>query len=68
MLGHRLLTSSRSRCRQGLKIAGLEEIAFRKGWIWVDDVLRMVAAYGGGEYGRYLKRLVHDHPVGSSPG
>ena len=44
--------------RQGLKIACLEEIAFRKGWI-TEDTLRSVArTMSNNPYGQYLLRLV----------
>ena len=46
--------------RQGLKIACLEEIAWRNGWITEDDVLRLAEAYGDGDYGRYLRALAPD--------
>ena len=44
--------------RQGLKIACLEEIAWRKGWINDDDILRMAEALKKNGYGEYLKRLL----------
>jgi glucose-1-phosphate thymidylyltransferase len=47
--------------RQGLKIACLEEIAFRKGWITADDVRRLAAPLAKNDYGKYLLTLA-DHP------
>mgnify|MGYP001435056600 CR=1 FL=1 len=44
--------------RQGLKIACLEEIAFRKGWIGVGDLRAQGEALGKTGYGQYLLRLV----------
>ena len=44
--------------RQGLKIACLEEIAWRKGWIGDNDVLRMAEALRKNGYGEYLKGLL----------
>lgn len=44
--------------RQGLKIAALEEIAWRAGWIDADDVRRLAGAMAGNRYGQYLLRLV----------
>ncbi|MEN8182360.1 MAG: glucose-1-phosphate thymidylyltransferase RfbA [Myxococcota bacterium] len=43
--------------RQGLKIACPEEIAFRKGWIGQDDLLRMAREMRNNPYGQYLARL-----------
>ncbi len=44
--------------RQGLKIAALEEIAWRAGWISSDDVRRLALPLSGNQYGEYLLRLV----------
>ncbi|TVR18161.1 MAG: glucose-1-phosphate thymidylyltransferase [Balneolaceae bacterium] len=44
--------------RQGLKIACLEEIAWRKGWISDEDILRMGEALKKNGYGEYLKGLL----------
>lgn len=44
--------------RQGLKIACLEEIAWRKGYISADDVRRLAAPMAKNDYGRYLYDLV----------
>ena len=44
--------------RQGLKVACIEEIAFEKGYISKDQLLKIAAEYKGNEYGRYLLRLV----------
>jgi glucose-1-phosphate thymidylyltransferase len=46
--------------RQGLKIACLEEIAFRLGYIEADDVARLAHALGKSEYGRYLVRMLSE--------
>ena len=43
--------------RQGLKVACLEEIAWRKGFI-TGDQLEAVAARIGGDYGSYLRAVV----------
>ena len=40
--------------RQGLKVACLEEIAFEKGWITRDRLLKMANELSITEYGQYL--------------
>jgi glucose-1-phosphate thymidylyltransferase len=44
--------------RQGLKVGCPEEIAFSKGWIGREDVLRQAAELGKTEYADYLRQLV----------
>lgn len=44
--------------RQGLKISCLEEIAFRKGWIDAEQVLRLAAEMDKNQYGQYLRNIV----------
>ena len=41
--------------RQGLKIACLEEISYRNGWIDRDTLLKSAEDYGKSVYGQYLK-------------
>jgi glucose-1-phosphate thymidylyltransferase len=43
--------------RQGLQIACLEEIAFRKGWVDADHLARRAATLRNSDYGRYLNEL-----------
>ncbi|MBN7774055.1 glucose-1-phosphate thymidylyltransferase RfbA [Clostridium aminobutyricum] len=43
--------------RQGLKIACLEEIAYRNKWINKIQLLESAELYGKGEYGQHLKRV-----------
>jgi len=43
--------------RQALPIACLEEIAFRQGWIDIDQLRRLAAALAKTRYGAYLTRL-----------
>ncbi|MCL9775524.1 glucose-1-phosphate thymidylyltransferase RfbA [Vibrio methylphosphonaticus] len=45
---------------QGLKIACLEEIAWRNGWLSDDDVLSIAKPMMKNEYGQYLARLVEE--------
>ena len=44
--------------RQGLKIACLEEIAFKKGWIKKSNILKAIKFYGNCNYSSYLKNLI----------
>ncbi len=46
--------------RQGLKVACLEEIAWRKGYIKTADVQRLAKELGKNEYARYLHEIVRD--------
>ena len=46
--------------RQGLKIACLEEIALRKGWITAEKVRDLAQPMLGNQYGRYLLDLVRE--------
>lgn len=45
--------------RQGLKVACLEEIAFRHGWLDVETLRTQAAALSKTGYGQYLQRLLH---------
>jgi len=44
--------------RQGLKIACLEEIAYKRGWINRDDILRIAEPMKKNQYGQYLLNLI----------
>jgi glucose-1-phosphate thymidylyltransferase len=44
--------------RQGLKVACLEEIAFRMGYLTADDILRTARTMAKTVYGRYLMRIL----------
>ena len=46
--------------RQGLKVACLEEIALRQGWIDRAAVIRLARSLGSSEYGRYLLQAVDE--------
>ena len=46
--------------RQGLKVACLEEIAYKKHWITIEKLNEAIARYGGNVYGNYLKQIEKD--------
>ncbi len=46
--------------RQGLKIACLEAIAFRKGWINAEKLRTLAAPMAKNQYGEYLLKLAED--------
>jgi glucose-1-phosphate thymidylyltransferase len=46
--------------RQGLKIACVEEIAFHKGFITADAVVRLAEPLAKNQYGEYLLRIVEE--------
>jgi len=46
--------------RQGFKIACLEEIAWRKGWLKTEDVRKVAEALSKNGYGKYLQDLIKD--------
>lgn len=44
--------------RQGIKIAVLEEIAYRSNWISEEELATAITRYGKSPYGEYLKRVL----------
>jgi glucose-1-phosphate thymidylyltransferase len=46
--------------RQGLKIACVEEVAYRMGYIDVDQLLSLAREFSTSGYGSYLERLVEE--------
>ncbi|MFA0520331.1 glucose-1-phosphate thymidylyltransferase, partial [Vibrio sp. 10N.222.55.E8] len=46
---------------QGLKVACLEEIAWRNGWLTNEQVLSLAKPMMKNEYGQYLTRLVNEN-------
>jgi glucose-1-phosphate thymidylyltransferase len=51
--------------RQGLKIACLEEIAFRLGYIGREQLLALAAEMDKNDYGRYLRRVADTDTTGA---
>ncbi len=47
--------------RQGYKIACLEEIAFSKGWLSIEQIAEVAKAMDKNAYGQYLIDMVRDH-------
>ncbi len=47
--------------RQGNKIACIEEISFKNGWISLDQLSSLSKSYANSEYGRYLTELVDEN-------
>ena len=46
--------------RQGLKVACLEEIAYKRGWINSDQLRKLAEPMAKNDYGRYLLRLAEE--------
>ena len=43
--------------RQGLKIACLEELGYRNGWITKEKLMKIVVPLGNTPYGNYVKMI-----------
>lgn len=54
--------------RQGIKIACLEEISYRMGYINLDQLYALTKRYSNTEYGKYLINIIHreEQPLLSS--
>ncbi len=52
--------------RQGLKVGCLEEVAWRNGWIGLDDLRREAAALGSSSYAEFLHDLVRQEERGGT--
>lgn len=46
--------------RQGMKVACLEEIAYRKGWLSKEQVAEQAKRMAKNDYGRYLLMLINE--------
>ncbi len=46
--------------RQGLKIACIEEIAYRMGYISKDQLSELAFKLNKSSYGKYLERIIHE--------
>ncbi|MFP5595098.1 glucose-1-phosphate thymidylyltransferase RfbA [Kluyvera sp. 142486] len=46
--------------RQGMKVACLEEIAFRKGWLAKEQLIEQMNKFSKNDYGRYLRSLIDE--------
>ena len=44
--------------RTGHKIACLEEIAFKNGWLSKENLISIIQRYKNNDYGKYLSRLI----------
>lgn len=51
--------------RQGLKIACLEEIAWRRGYINTEQLTMLAQSFQKSTYGKYLQQLLQEHKLSS---
>ena len=49
--------------RQGLKVACLEAIAYRKGWINIEQLKKVAQPMKNNPYGEYLLRMINENDV-----
>ena len=49
--------------RQGLKVSCIEEIAYKKGFIGNDQLIKLAMELKGNQYGEYLLRLAKNQIV-----
>lgn len=53
--------------RQGLKIACLEGIAYRKGWISKEKILEIASQISNNQYGKYLLKVIDEVERSATP-
>ena len=53
--------------RQGIKISSPEEIAYRRGWISREELLRDAEGQGKSQYGAYLRRVAQERFAPGGP-
>ncbi|MGB4292259.1 MAG: glucose-1-phosphate thymidylyltransferase, partial [Bacteroidales bacterium] len=46
--------------RQGLKASCIEEIAYKRGFITKEQLIRLAEPYRNSQYGQYLLRIAND--------
>lgn len=46
---------------KGLKVACLEEIAFNRGWITKEELLKTAAKFNNNKYGEYLRKVINSY-------
>jgi glucose-1-phosphate thymidylyltransferase len=47
--------------RQGLKVACLEEIGFKKGWVSQKDLIKRAKLISNSAYGEYLYKIAREN-------